>query len=131
PVQRHRNDHPLQNEGDCGWNEQMRGILNMGLPRDGERQHDRVQRKNIEQAEHAVLVEQQEADQHQAASQKVGDIECERLHQKLRETNSSKVPRNPSISAVPRNSGTRNTRILAIEVSKKASRKPPTASLPR
>ena len=36
-------------------------------------------------------------------------------HHRLRETNSSSVPSRPSISAAPRNSGTRNTRILAID----------------
>ena len=50
-------------------------------------------------------------------------------HQKLRETKSSSVAEKPSISAAPRNSGTRNTRILAMLVSNNASRKPPDSQL--
>ncbi len=49
-----------------------------------------MQCEDIEQPEHAILIEQHEADQHQAAGQHVGHIEDEALHQKLRETNSSK-----------------------------------------
>jgi hypothetical protein len=48
---------------------------------------------------------------------------------KLRDTNSNSVPSRPSMKATPRKSGTRKTRIPAIEVSKKTSRKPPTSSL--
>src|SRR5262249_10990910 len=57
------------------------------------------------------------------------DIEIEAVHQKLPDTKRSSVASNPSIRAAPRNSGTRNTRILAIEVSNKANSTPPTASL--
>ena len=88
-----------------------------------------MQREDVEQPEHAVLVEQHEADQHEAAGQHMGEIEDEPLHQKLRDTNSSSVPSRPSISATPRNSGTRKTRILAIDVSNRASRKPPDGEL--
>ena len=97
---------------------------------DRQGQHDGVQGKHVEHAEHAILVEQHEADQHEPAGEQMGNVEGETLHQKLRDTNSSRVPSRPSIRATPRNSGTRKTRILAIEVSKKTRRKPPTASLP-
>ncbi len=66
-----------------------------------------------------------------AAGEQMRDVEGEAVHHKLRDTKSSSVPSRPSISAAPRKSGTRNTRILAIEVSNTASRKPPTASLAR
>ena len=90
-----------------------------------------MQGEDVEQREHAVLVEQHEAHQHHAAGEHVGDVEWRLVHQKLRDTNSSSVPSKPSIRAAPRNSGTRKTRILAIDVSNRTSRKPPTASLPR
>src|SRR5690606_12764325 len=108
---------------------EVRRVLDERLPGDRERQDERVQGVDVEQAEHAVLVEQHEADQDQAAGEQVRDVEVERVHQRLRDTNSRSVASRPSIRAAPRNSGTRNTRILAIEVSNTASRKPPTASL--
>ena len=43
------------------------------------------------------------------------DVEGDAVHHRLRETNSRRVASRPSISAAPRNSGTRNTRILAID----------------
>ena len=46
------------------------------------------------------------------------------VHHMPLETNSSSVPSRPSISAAPRKSGTRNTRILAIDVSNTPSSTP-------
>ena len=89
-----------------------------------------MQRIDVEQRVEAVLIELQEADQHQRAGEQMGDVEIDPAHQKLPDTKRSSVASRPSISATPRNSGTRNTRILAIDVSNSASRKPPTASLP-
>ena len=51
-----------------------------------------------------------------AAGEQMRDVEGEAVHhQKLRDTKSSSVASRPSINAAPRNSGTRNTRILAID----------------
>ena len=86
---------------------------------------------DVEQRVEPVLIEQHEAHQHQTAGEQMGDVEVEGAHQKPFDTNRRRVPSKPSISAAPRNSGTRNTRILAIEVSKTASSAPPTASLTR
>ena len=130
-VQRHGDDDGLEHERDERRDVEMRRVLDVGLPGDRRREHDGVQREHVEQPEHAVLVEQHEAHQHQAAGQHVRDVERRPAHQKLRDTNSSSVPSRPSMSAMPRKSGTRNTRILAIEVSNSTSRKPPTTSLPR
>ena len=104
--------------------------LDIGLPGDGQRQHHRVRREYVEQAEDTVLVEHHEAHQHHASGEKMRSVEGKAFHQKLRETNSNSVPRRPSISAPPTNSGTRNTRILAIAVSNNTIRKLPMASLP-
>ena len=58
-----------------------------------------MQREDVEQAEHAILVEEHEADEHHAAGEHVRDVEVERSHQKLRETKSSSVASRPSMSA--------------------------------
>ena len=60
-----------------------------------------------------------------------GENSLPRAHHMPRETNSSRTPSRPSISAAPRKFGTRNTRILAIEVSKTPSAAAPSASLHR
>ncbi len=86
---------------------------------------------DVEQRVQPILIKFEEADQHQRAGEQMGDIEINPAHQKLPDTKRKSVASRPSISAAPRNSGTRNTRILAIDVSNSASRKPPTASLPR
>ena len=81
--------------------------------------------------EHPVLVEQHEADQDHAAGEQVGDVELEaRAHIDL-DTNSSSVPRKPSIRAPPRNSPTRNTRILAMVTSNTVRQAARSASLAR
>ena len=73
----------------------MRRVLDMRLPGDRGGEHDGLQREDVEQAEHAVLVEQHEADQHHEAGEHVSDIEDESVHQKLRETKSSKRAEQP------------------------------------
>src|SRR5437763_4415725 len=106
----------------------MRRVLDVRLPRHRHRDDQRVQGEDVEQAEHAVLVEQHEAHQHQTAGEHVRNVEGEGIHQPPRETKRSSAASSPSISAAPRNSETRNTRILAITVSNTASRNPPAAS---
>src|SRR5262249_33775081 len=73
----------------------------------------------------------EEAYQHQRACKQVSNVEGQAAHHRLRETNRRSVARRPSISAAPRNSGTRNTRIFAIDVSNSASSVPATVSLAR
>src|SRR5687767_1548525 len=87
-----------------------------------------MQGKVVHQPGHAVLVQQHEAHQHEAACEEMRDVEGEAIHQAACVTKSSSVASKPSISAAPRKSGTRNTRIFAIEVSNTASKKPPAAS---
>src|SRR5690606_15682163 len=69
-----------------------------------------------------------EAEQHESAREEVRDVELQSAHQNILDTNRSSVPSRPSMSAAPRNSGTRKTRILAIAVSKSASSTPATVS---
>src|SRR5947208_1571595 len=106
----------------------MRRVLNVRLPRHRQRYHKRVQGEDVEQTEHAILIKQHEAHQHQAAGEQMRDVECEAIHHAPRETKRRSAARRPSMSAAPRNSDTRKTRILAMTVSNTASRKPPTAS---
>ena len=131
PVKPDGNDDRLENEGDGRRDVEMVGVLNVCLPSHGKGKHDRMKRKNVDQRKEAVLIEHHEADQDQAASEQMGDVEGEAAaHQRLRETNSKSVPSRASMSAAPRKSGTRKTRILAMAVSNRASRMPQTASLP-
>ena len=125
-----RNDDRLEAPARSRGDVEMRRILDESLPGDRGRQHAGVQRVDVEQREQSVLIEFKEADQDQGAGEQMGDVEIKPAHQKLPETNSSSVARRPSIRATPRNSGTRNTRILAIEVSNRTRKKPPTASFP-
>ena len=106
----------------------MRRVLDMGLPGQGERQHEGVQRQHVEQRIQPILVQHHEADQHQASGQHMRDVEVQAEHHMPRETNSSSTPSKPSISAAPRKFGTRNTRILAIDSSNTPSNTPATAS---
>ena len=91
-----------------------------------------LQREDVQQGEHPVLVEQHEADHDHATGEKVGDVEGEAGdHHTPRDTNKSRVARKPSISAAPRKSPTRNTRILAIVTSNAANATASRASLTR
>ena len=123
-----RNDDRLEGEGDDGGDVEMVGVLHVGLPGDRERQHDRLQGEHVEQRVEAVLVEQQEAHQHQAAGEQVRDVEGEALHFSVLDTNRSSAPKKPSISAAPTKSGTRKTRILAMLVSNTPSATPAASS---
>src|ERR1700674_5030439 len=104
----------------------MRRVLDKGLPGDGKREHQGVECKDIEQRIKPVLVQHHEADEDEATGQRMRDVEGEavHLHQKLLDTNSSSVPSRPSMSAAPRNCGTRKTRIFAVAVSNSARWRP-------
>ena len=80
-----------------------------------------MQREDVEQREQPVLVEQHEADQHQAAGQKMRDVEGDARPSQAPRDEEQQRAEQPSISAAPRKSGTRKTRILAIDVSNSAS----------
>ena len=131
PMQRDRDDDRLEHQRDRRGDVEMRRVLDIGLPGHRERQHQGMQREHVEQRVEPVLVELQEAHQHQRAGQQMGDVEDQaRASRGSVKRTAAGSPSRPSISAAPRNSGTRNTRILAIDVSNSASRNPPTASLP-
>ena len=127
-AQGDRNDHALEQQGDQGRDEQMRRALQIGLPGDRARERKGVEREHVEEREHAVLIQQQEAQENHGARQQMGDIAVERTHRETFETNSRIVPSSPSMSAMPRNSGTRNTRILAMAVSNSTRRNASAAS---
>ena len=110
---------------------EMRRALDIGLPGDRQRQNDRLQREHVEKRIKAVLIEQDEADEHEAAGEQMGKVEGETFHQRLAETKRSNTARKPSMRATPTKSGTRKTRILAMVVSNRASNNPATASLPK
>src|SRR5262249_28652786 len=67
PMQGHRNDNRLEYERDRGGDVEMRGALDIGLPGDRQRQHEGVEGEYVEQRVEPVLVELQEADEHQRA----------------------------------------------------------------
>src|SRR6266852_6582811 len=132
-VQRHWNDDRLEDKGDDCGNVEMRRVLDIGLPSDGKCEHQGMERKDIEQGIKPILVQHHEADQDKRACERMRDVEGEamQLHQKLLDTNRRSVPSKPSISAAPRNCGTRKTRIFAVAVSNNARKKPAAASLAR
>src|SRR5215469_2078734 len=90
-----------------------------------------MQRQHIDQSVQPVLVQHGEADQHQPTGEHVRHIEGEAVRHMPPETNSSRTPSRLSISAAPRKLGTRNTRILAIDISNTPSSPPATASFTR
>ncbi len=106
-------------------------MLDVRLPGDRGGQNKRVQRQHVDQRIKPILVQHGETDQHQPAGEHVRDIEGEAVHHMPPETNSSSTPSRPSISAAPRKLGTRNTRILAIDISNTPSSTPATASFTR
>jgi hypothetical protein len=55
-VQGGRNDEALYNEGCQGGYKKMSRILNVGLPSDRERQHNGLERENIQAGCDAILV---------------------------------------------------------------------------
>src|SRR4051812_35380903 len=90
-----------------------------------------MDRQNVDQGIQPVLVQHGEAGQHQRARQHVRDIEAQTVCHMPPETNSSSTPSRLSISAAPRKLGTRNTRILAIDISNTPSSTPAAASFSR
>src|SRR5215831_8948078 len=130
-MKRNGNDDRLEDERNRRGHVKVRRILDIGLPCYRKRQYQRMQRKHVEQCIEPVLIEFEKAHQHQRACKQVSDVERQAAHHRLRETNRRSVASRPNISAAPRNSGTRNTRILAIDVSNSASSVPATVSLTR
>src|SRR5258706_14957859 len=112
----------------------MRRVLHDRLPRRGDRQHEGLGGEHVDHAEQRALVQQGEAQHQDAAGQQMGEIvvEAGREHRyPPRPRYSSTTASSASSSAPPRNSPTRNTRILATMVSDTASKLPPTSSLAR
>ena len=78
--QRHRDDECLEQQSDRRGDEQVRGVLDPGLPRHRGGEQAGVQGKNVQEREHPVLVEQHEADHDHAAGQEMCDIEGVAVH---------------------------------------------------
>ena len=70
----------LKTKRDRGGDIEMRRVLHEGLPGDGKRQHDRLQREDVEQRIEPRLIEQHEAHQHERAGEQMGDVEGEPVH---------------------------------------------------
>ena len=104
-VKHHWDHDRLDDQRDRGGDVQMRRVLDVRLPRHRHRDHEGVQGERIEQAEHAILVEQHEADEHQAAGEQMRDIQSEAIHHTPRETKRSNGASRASMSAAPRKSG--------------------------
>ena len=64
-AQRDGNEDGLEDQRDDGGDVEMRRVLDMRLPGDRQRQHEGVQPQHIQQAVRRILVQHQEADQHQ------------------------------------------------------------------
>src|SRR3954453_15645703 len=93
-----------------------------------------MQPEDMQQRGQPHLIQHHEADQHQPARQRMGNVEGQAVRRDNRhhiplETNSSSTPSRPSIRAAPRKLGTRNTRIFATDVSAIARQTPPTVIL--
>ena len=74
------NDDCLEDEGDGSRHVEMRGILDVCLPGNRERQGQRVQRIDMEERVEPVLVEQHETYQDEAAGQQMRNVEIETVH---------------------------------------------------
>ena len=79
----------LEDERDRRGDIEMRRALDIGLPGDRQRKNDGLQREHVEKRIEAVLVEQHEADQHEAAGEQMGEVEGETFHHRLAETKRS------------------------------------------
>src|SRR5258708_13672039 len=131
PVQRQRHRHRVEQERYAGGDEEMRGILHVGLPGGGQRQRQRLQGEGVDDAGEAALVDQHEAAQQHERPHEVRHVIGEvawRRHQNTSETKRKMTASSARMRAAPRNSPTRKTRILAMLVSNTASR---SAAIPR
>ncbi len=80
PMQRHGNDDRLEDQRDRRGDVKMRRVLDIGLPRHRQGEHDGLQREDIEEREKAILIEQHEARQHESACKKMSDVEFDMAH---------------------------------------------------
>ncbi len=103
-VQRHGDDPALDHEGDRGGDEEMRGVLQLGLPGDREAQHDRLRGEHVQRRGDAILIEQQKAQDHHAGGEQMGDV-GEQRHQNPRDTNWRNTASAAAAKAPPKNTG--------------------------
>ncbi len=107
----------LNDQGDDRGDVEMRRVLDEGLPGDRQRQHQRVQREDVEQRRTAGPGRACMKLISTSPPASICAMSKARPWHRIRgssTTNSSRVPSRPSMSATPRNWGTRKTRILAI-----------------
>ena len=95
----------LKHERDRRGDVEMRRVLDIGLPGDRQRQHQGVQREDVEQRVEPVLVEHHEAHQHQRRRPADGRVEgempcitssCETKQQQRRRAGRASAPRRGS-----------------------------------
>src|SRR3546814_10287733 len=78
------NDDRLEHQGDARGHVEMRRVLHVGLPGDRQGEHQRMEREDVEQRVQAVLVEQDEADEHQPAGEKRSEEHTSELQSLMR-----------------------------------------------
>ena len=94
--------------------EEIGMVADIALPCHGERQQHGLRGEGVQHREDAVLVEQREARDQHHARQEVGDI-IGTIHRSTSlDRNARRMARKAKMKALPRNSLTRNTRILAM-----------------
>ena len=79
-MKRNGYDNRLEQQRDRRRDVELRRILDVGLPGDGQRQNHGMQRVDVEQRIEPVLVEQHEAHQDQRTCEEMRDVEIEVLH---------------------------------------------------
>ena len=63
-----------------GGDVEMRRVLDVGLPGDRQRKHQRLESEHVQQRIEPVLIEQHEADQNEPAGEEMRDVEIEPVH---------------------------------------------------
>src|SRR5271166_3005080 len=127
PMQQHGNDRALGDQGQHRGDIEVRRVLHPALPGGGGGQDDALRGVGVDQRRNSPLVEQHERRDERGAAQQVRDVGGEHavaevLHQANPWlTNRNTTASSASSTAMPRNSGTRNTRILASVDSSEAS----------
>ena len=79
-AQGQRNDDGLENQSDERGDVEVRRVLHISLPGHRRRQHEGVQREDVQQRGESLLVELNKADQHQRAGEHMRDVEGNALH---------------------------------------------------
>ena len=130
-MQCYRDDDALEAQRQRRSDEEMRTLLRPGLPAYRHRQQDRLRREYVENGEDAVLIEKRETCNQHQAGKKMRDIVGVIHLSTSRVRKARRMARKAKTKAPPRNSPTRNTRILAMLTSQTPSSMAPIVSFTR